>query len=244
MTEQEKHLLEVLAAIKTSLDSVGTAAPSGGATSGRQDAGNAILATIATNTGRLPAQGAAAKAASLPVNIASDQNLPIEGTAASNAPATAKPILVGGKYNSTVQTFDDGDIANLQVDINGRLIVTNGTLTAGEDLLNNTRGVSLKPVAAAQYSPSFVQNAGTATAGNAKASAGAVLKARGTNANAAVRFLQVHNSASAPAAGATPLKYWAVPGGTTASPAPFSTGDINLYCSSGVSWAWSTTATR
>jgi hypothetical protein len=123
--------------------------------------------------------------------------VPVEGTAASNAAATAKPVMVGGKYNATTQTFDDGDIANLQVDANGRLIVTNGTLQAGEDLANNTQAITAKPVAAAQYSPGFVQNAGSATAGNAKVAAGAVVKARATNANAAVRYLQVHNTTSA-----------------------------------------------
>ena len=58
--------------------------PSGAATSANQTTGNASLATIAGDTtsldAKIPSQGAAAIAGSIPVNIASDQVVPISAT--------------------------------------------------------------------------------------------------------------------------------------------------------------------
>lgn len=64
-----------------------------------------------------------------------------QGPAASNAPATGNPVLTGAKYNATPQTYDDGDVANNQADVNGNLKVTEATALAGEDLTNNVMKV-------------------------------------------------------------------------------------------------------
>lgn len=63
--------------------------PTGAATSANQTTGNTSLATIATNTGNIPAKGQATMANSTPVAIASDQSaLPAEkGRSQANAPA-------------------------------------------------------------------------------------------------------------------------------------------------------------
>lgn len=61
---------------------------SGVATAANQSTEITSLGTIATNTGRIPAQGAAVKAASLPVNIASDQTVPVSLATAPTTPVT------------------------------------------------------------------------------------------------------------------------------------------------------------
>lgn len=73
-------------ATQTSVSSIDAKMPASPATSGKQDTGNTSLATIATNTGRLPAQGAAAGAAALPIVTATDDA--IQGPTNETAPAT------------------------------------------------------------------------------------------------------------------------------------------------------------
>jgi hypothetical protein len=63
-------------AVKADLDSIVTNTGNG-ATAANQTTGNNSLSTIATNTGNIPAKGAATTANSTPVNIASDQTVPV-----------------------------------------------------------------------------------------------------------------------------------------------------------------------
>lgn len=84
------------------------------ATGAKQDTGNTSLSTISTNTSRIPAQGAAATTASLPVNIASDQTVPVSNTSlptiatntgripAQGAAATAASLPVNIANDQTV----------------------------------------------------------------------------------------------------------------------------------------------
>lgn len=91
------------------------------------------------------------------------------------------------------------------------------------------------------------QDAGTVTKLNLKTSAGRVKAFRVTNVNAAVRYFQIHDKATAPAGTNVPV-FWAVlPAGTAAIPS-VTTIDQNLLqeygirCTTGVGWAISTTA--
>ena len=70
--------------------------PAGAATGAKQDTSNTALATLATNS---PALGIAAKAASIPVNIASDQIVP---TTLSSAPTltTVQPMIIAPPTNN------------------------------------------------------------------------------------------------------------------------------------------------
>lgn len=95
------------------------------------------IGTLSTNT---PAVGQAAMAASSPVVIASNQaTFPVTaaGTAASNAAASGNPVMVGGRYNASNQTFDDGDVSNLQSDVNGFLRNREQYQPGYEDNTNN-----------------------------------------------------------------------------------------------------------
>jgi hypothetical protein len=80
------------------------------ATSAKQDTGNTSLASIKTDVDRIPAQGAALTAASLPVNIASDQTVIVKTTGLDPATSTAATLAVtqGGVAWVNVLTTGSG----------------------------------------------------------------------------------------------------------------------------------------
>lgn len=90
---------------------------------------------------------------------------------------------------------------------------------------------------------SIGMDGGTVTKQVLKASAGNVFAARVTNANAALRYFQIHNTATAPTGGAVPLVFFPIPvsGGVMTVGPEFMAG-IEA-CNAGVSWAISTTPT-
>lgn len=82
----------------------------------------------------------------------------------------------------------------------------------------------------------ITQNFGTATKANVTTSGRTVTGVYATNANAAVRYVQLHNKATAPAANDVPI---------LSLPIPVTTGtvylsNLNINCTLGVSWAIST----
>jgi hypothetical protein len=92
--------------------------PAGAATAASQDTGNTSLATLATN---LPAKGAAVTAASTPVNIASDQTVPVSGS------VTAAQIV---NVSPATQNITALDIASISTTYGTQTFVT-GAPTAG-----------------------------------------------------------------------------------------------------------------
>lgn len=170
----------------------------------------------------------------------------LQGTAADNAAAVGNPVRVGGKYNATLQTYGDGDIADAQADVNGRHIVTMGTLLAGEDLTNNTTAVSIKPVAGSAYSSTVIRGFTATTYQNAKATPGALNAIAVTNTNAAVRYLQIFNTTGAPSGGTGLFLSLPIPAGTATVPGTVLLGkDMleNTFLSTAVTVAVSTTET-
>lgn len=55
------------------------------------------------------------------VYVAVTNILKVGGAAADNAAAAGNPVLTAGKYNSAAPTYDNGDAATLQTDVNGNL---------------------------------------------------------------------------------------------------------------------------
>ncbi len=90
------------------------------------------------------------------------------------------------------------------------------------------------------------QGAGSVTKANIKATPGIVASLRVTNANAAARYFQLHNKATAPVATDVPQEYWLVPAGTAAAPGVLLLDghylDPALRFDTGIGWAISTTA--
>lgn len=152
-----------------------------------------------------------------------------------------------GQYNATPPTITDTRYNTMQMDVNANTRVTLATLIAGEDLTANVQGVIQKPVTGSTYAPSTYQQSASVTKANIKASAGNAYMIRITNGNAAVRYFQLHNKATAPAGTDVPQLYFIVPAGTATSPGIFelNTNDFapTEYFSTGIGWAISTTAT-
>src|SRR4051794_12341550 len=101
---------------------------------------------------------------------------------------------------------------------NNRLSVTFGGLIEGEDQDKHVLGTFTKPVASATYSPSRSTSFGSAVTATASAQASAVVAAYASNANAAIRYFQLHNRATALSGGETPIVSVPIPAGTANNP--------------------------
>lgn len=143
----------------------------------------------------------------------------------------------------------DGDYATINNDSLGHLWSREGFAPAAED---NTAGVGVfamarKYVNSATYAASYAQDLGSNATANVKAATGSVVYARITNANAAARYFQIHNKASAASGGDTALRSYIIPAGTAAQPAVLELTQEDfagpVVCSTGVTWAISTAAT-
>jgi hypothetical protein len=90
----------------------------------------------------------------------------VTGAIANNAADSGNPVKVGGVYNGTAPTLDSGDRGDLQLDVNGNLLISNNTPLAGEDLTNNVMKV--------EHQYSYYHHVGTAgsTSGTIKSAAG------------------------------------------------------------------------
>lgn len=106
-------------------------------------------------------------------------------------------------------TRTNGQGGPLQSDATGNLNVNLATRIRGEDETNDAMAMVLKVLASATYAPSEFSNLGAATTANIKATAGNMMSAYATNDNAAVRYLQLHKTATTPAGGAVPQ--WSIP---------------------------------
>lgn len=182
--------------------------------------------------------------AAAPTGSSSNQ---VQGAAADGAAAVGNPVSVGLEYQVAPRTYDDGDIGRAQGDSQMNTKVTQATLLAGEDLTNGVMATTYKPVVSSAYSPTTYKDAGSVTKAVIKAAAGNVLSLRFTNINAAVRYLQLHNKATAPAAAETAQQYYIIPAGTSTAPGVLELGTEHFapteYFATGIGWAVSTTAT-
>lgn len=170
----------------------------------------------------------------------------VQGMAASDLAAVGNPVLVGGQYLAAGGTPENGDVFAMLLDAVARVVVTQGTLQAGEDLAANVAGILQKPVASSLYAPTPGVNHGSATAISVKTTPGNLYFMRASNANAALRYLQLHNKASAPAAGEVPILSFVIPAGTAAVPGVTELGSAflgpSIYFSTGIALGISTTA--
>jgi len=117
---------------------------------------------------------------------------------------------------------------------------------AGEDNVNGVLATTTKPVASATYAPLVYAPLTQVTKANIKATQGNIFSLIINNTNAAVRYLQLHNKASAPAAAEVPLISYPIPAGTATAPGTLILGkdfftDSGINFSTGIGWAVSTT---
>lgn len=152
-------------------------------------------------------------------------------------------VMVFGVYKATPTQLSgtDSDYSPPTLDANGALWVSLATLIKGEDETNNLLGILPKPVAVSTYSWSrFVDFGANATA-NVKASAGNVFSFECHNLNGSARYLQFHNTATTPSAGAVPLYTFLVPAGGAITRDGQFFGQAGANFSTGIAFAFSTT---
>lgn len=128
------------------------------------------------------------------------------------------------------------------------LSVTEQLAPAYEDNANGVAAVQHKPTITPTYSGTSFQAVLNDVDISAKATPGNLLSIRATNINAAVRYLQVHNKATAPSGGDTAAISIPIPAGTAAAPGAVMLGNDffgnnGLYLSTGIAIGISTAAT-
>ena len=149
-------------------------------------------------------------------------------------------MAIGVRQDTPTALAAAGDYTPYETDANGNVHVNLGTLLSGEDQTNGLIGVEYKPVSSATYSPTISDyNAAAVTKLSVKASAGNVFHVRAVNRNAAARWFQLHNKASAPAATEVPLIEFWMPANSVLDYL-FTHGGARF--GTGIAWAWSTTA--
>ncbi len=149
-------------------------------------------------------------------------------------------------YHASPSTRAEGQGGPQESDINGNTRTVEQYIPKYEDNVNQVAGVLEKPVASATYAPSFYSYwAGAITKKFIKSSAGNVYSLTFKSTSSSLRYLQLHNKASDPAAAEAPLFSFPVPAGTPTQPAIL-TLDKDFfapsgYFSLGIGWAVSTT---
>jgi hypothetical protein len=159
--------------------------------------------------------------------------------ATTQTDGTQKAIVRGGAKGATAAA-DVTSTAN-GADHQG-LDVAEQLAPQAEDNANGVLAMVQKPLASALYAPSLSKDFGSVTKAVVKASAGNVLAVHIVNTNAAARYFQLHNKATAPVATEVPIYSIRVPAGAALQI------DGGFFCGSGaafttgIGWAWSTTA--
>lgn len=178
------------------------------ATAAKQDIGNTSLSTIAGDTtsidSKLAILGQKNSAGSMPVVLANDDNVEIQGDVASGDPDSGNPVKVGGKYNLVAPTFTDGDRADFQSDVNGNLNQNVNTLLAGENQADNVQEVSIKLLTNSTDATAIDQSSTLEASSVAKGSSGKFFGIEGridSTAPTLTYYVQFLNYTSVPADG-------------------------------------------
>lgn len=215
--------------------------------------GLALDTTLSTLSGKFTSAASLADATSNPsVTSLGVYNLVFNGTTWDRARSglsgvqtslTGIPnVLSMGRYNSSAPTLSDGNVVNLQLDVNGNLKTLEQYAAVAEDNSNGVFAVAIKPIAGSTYAPSLFKDLGSNATANVKNSAGNVLSVLCQNLNAAIRYLQLHNTATTPSASAVPVISIPVPASSTTVIGTdfFNSSGINF--SNGIAFAFSTTS--
>lgn len=126
-------------------------------------------------------------------------------------------VLSTAKYNSTQPTLSNGEGSILQVNSRGELITAQGV------------------------DPTLFTDFGANATASVKGSAGRVLSFSCNNGNSSIRYLQLHNKASAASNGEVPLLVFPIPGSSVFSIGTDFFTNIGVAFSTGIAFAFSTT---
>ncbi len=152
---------------------------------------------------------------------------------------------VGGIYESSPTALTTGQAGILALDSSRNVLTHEQYAPTAEDNNNQVIAQQIRPVAASTYSASRFGIFGTDVDLAAKASAGNLFSIIATNTNAAVRWLQIHNKATAPASTNVPVLSLPIPAGTANNPGYLRLnrsdfGEGGMYLSTGVAIGIST----
>ncbi len=174
-------------------------------------------------------------------------------------------VLTGTAFTTEVAPTDDANLTNGQywVDyvkgkIRGKKADTSTSIAAvyktfaqnsrerfqsgAEDNTNLNLAVIERLLAGVStYAPSLFTNYGANLTLNVKAGAGNVYSIHAQNTNAAIRYIQIHNTATTPAGGAVPLVSFAIPAASFKDIDHKMLPAGGVYCSTGIAFAISTT---
>ena len=169
----------------------------------------------------------------------------IQGNTAGGTTDSGNPVKVGGVFNTVRPTYTDAQRTDIQTNSNGVLYVQELYQdTFPDNVRNVAKTVELLMAGDNTYSPNApYTNFGAAVTQNVKSTSANIYGIYATNANAAVRYIQIHNTATTPAGGAVPVMSFAIPalGGDKVIDHAFLVGaGVNL--ATGAAMAVSTTA--
>lgn len=215
--------------------------------------GLALDATLTTLSGKFASAATLADAASNPtVTSLGNFNHVFNGSTWDRARSgllTAQSAATGiqntlnmGRYNSSAPTLTDGQVIALQLDVSGNTKVTEQFAPQYEDNTNAVAAMQVKPLAATTYAYSLGSNLGANATQNVKSSTGNVFSVMCQNLNVSIRYFQLHNTATTPAGGATPILSFPVPGSSTVIIGTDFFGAGGLNFTTGVAMAFSTTS--
>lgn len=95
----------------------------------------------------------------------------VHGNVSAEDPDSGEPVKVGGKYNSTLPTYTDGDRTNLQTDSRGRLKVDGSDvaqpvgINAGTNAIGKLLPPDIDVTTHTNYAKKYYTNAGAVTDG-------------------------------------------------------------------------------
>ena len=172
---------------------------------------------------------------------AANLNAQVVGNVASLATDSGNPVKIGGVYNTSAPAPTNGQRVDLQMDSAGNEKMAEQFAPVAEDNTNGVYAEAIKPLATSTYSWTTFQNLGANATLNVKASSGNVKSLYCHNVSGAIRYIQLHNTATTPGGGAVPAFTFLVPIGGTVFVDGAWFGENGYNFSTGIAFACSTT---
>lgn len=154
---------------------------------------------------------------------------------------TGVAILAKRTDTAASSSSTDGDYVTVNSDSLGHLWNREGFVDQFVDNTNGVGAMVIKPLAVSTYSPTLFTNFGANATLNVKATPGNVFSLYCDNLNAAVRYLQLHNTATTPAGAAVPLMTFKIPATSTLVLGTEFFSQAGMNFSTGIAFAFSTT---
>lgn len=146
-----------------------------------------------------------------------------------------------GKYTSTPPNLTDSQTAQVRLTSSAAATTEEQKVDQFVDNANGVGAMVVKPLSVSTYSPTLFTNFGANATLNVKATPGNVFSLYCDNLNAAVRYLQLHNTATTPAGAAVPLMTFKIPATSTLVLGTEFFSQAGMNFSTGIAFAFSTT---